>query len=59
MKNDPEIARIAKIIRERQSISICLPASPTVDALAAGTALFLPLFLMGKAVGIGSTGDRL
>src|SRR3989338_3901279 len=59
MKNDPEIARIAKIIGERQSISICLPAAPTFDALAAGTALYLALLHMGKAVGIASSGDSV
>ncbi|OGK14136.1 hypothetical protein A3H80_02985 [Candidatus Roizmanbacteria bacterium RIFCSPLOWO2_02_FULL_37_19] len=57
MKNDAEIARIVKILAERQSISICLPTNPTLDSIASGTALYLALLQMGKNASIACGGD--
>ncbi len=57
MKNDREVPRIAKILSEKNSISVCLPININIDTLAAGTALYLALIKMGKSVGLASAGQ--
>lgn len=50
MRKTAESARIAQIFNEKQSISICLPQNPNLDAVASATALYLTLLNMGKQV---------
>lgn len=54
MTKSNESARIAQILNEKQSISICLPQNPNLDAVASATALYLTLLHMGKQVGIAA-----
>ena len=55
MRNDSDIARAAKILSEKTSISICLPASPNYDSVAAATALYIALLQLGKNVTLASS----
>ncbi|MBP9815759.1 DHH family phosphoesterase [Candidatus Woesebacteria bacterium] len=52
MRKTAESARIAQIFNEKQSISICLPQNPNLDAVASATALYFTLLNMGKQVSI-------
>ncbi len=52
MKKSNESARIAQILNEKQSIAICLPQNPNLDAVAAATGLYLTRLHMGKQAGI-------
>ncbi len=54
MTKSNESTRIAQILNEKQSISICLPQNPNLDAVASATALYLTLLHMGKQVGIAA-----
>ncbi len=54
MTKSNESARIAQILNEKQSIAICLPQNPNLDAVASATALYLVLLHMGKQVGISA-----
>jgi hypothetical protein len=46
------VARAAHVLSEKNSISICLPNNPTLDAVAAGTALYMGLSALGKNIGL-------
>jgi lysyl-tRNA synthetase class I len=54
MTKSNESARIAQILNEKQSIAICLPQNPNLDAVASATALYLVLLHTGKQVGISA-----
>ncbi|KXK10689.1 MAG: Bifunctional oligoribonuclease and PAP phosphatase NrnA [Microgenomates bacterium OLB23] len=54
MRKSNESARIAQILNEKQSIAICLPQNPNLDAVASATALYLTLLHMGKQVSIAA-----
>lgn len=45
-------ARPAQVLTSKNLISICLPNNPTLDAVAAGTALYMGLSSLGKSVGL-------
>lgn len=54
MKKNDEFARVAHILNEKQSICICLPQNPHLDAVATATALYLTLLHMGKQVSLAA-----
>ncbi len=49
-------ARPAHVLTGKNLISICLPNNPTLDAVAAGTALYMGLSSLGKSVGLACEG---
>jgi nanoRNase/pAp phosphatase (c-di-AMP/oligoRNAs hydrolase) len=54
MRKNSESARISQILNEKQSIAICLPQNPNLDAVASATAIYLALLQMGKQVSLTS-----
>lgn len=56
MKYDAQLSEVTKLLPSAQSILIALPASATVDELAAGLALFLSLEQAGKEAAIITEG---
>lgn len=48
MNNDGSYQRFAALVDKNTSFSICLPANPTVDSVAAGVGLYVVLNKLGK-----------
>jgi hypothetical protein len=54
MNTDSIFLRVQKLLETKSVFSICLPANPTLDGVAAATALYLGLSKLGKTVYLAS-----
>jgi len=52
MTNSLNFSRISEALNQQNDLGICLPAHPSVDTVASGTALYLGLIKLGKNVNL-------
>lgn len=52
MNNNANFSKISQILENQNSLAICLPEKPTVDATAAALGLYLALTKLGKDVSV-------
>jgi len=57
MNNDAIYQRLTALITKCNSFSICLPANPTVDSVAAACSLYLAITKLGKQVTLACFSD--
>lgn len=57
MNTDGVFLRIKQLIESKNTFSICLPQNPTLDGVAAATALYLSLSKLGKNTSLGCSAD--
>jgi nanoRNase/pAp phosphatase (c-di-AMP/oligoRNAs hydrolase) len=57
MNNDYNFSRIVQVVNQQNILGICLPANPSLDTVAAATALYLGLSKMGKDVSLACASD--
>jgi len=57
MNNDYNFSRIVQVVNQQNILGICLPANPSLDTVAAATALYLGLSKLGKDVSLACASD--